>query len=144
MHSLLTTVPEHREMARDRRSASAESGGMQNPPASGQAYEPRTVSLPKAQLEDLNMIRNEWGKIVRDMGMSIRPSFRETVVEPAGDSCLCIVFNDPMNFAIGSRPSVLGDLERYVEQKYGKSLYFKSRVRETGNGWIPAISAMMS
>ena len=76
------------------------------------------------------MIRNEWGKIVRDMGMSIRPSFRETVVEPAGDSCLCIVFNDPMNFAIGSRPSVLGDLERYVEQKYGKSLYFKSRVRE--------------
>ena len=105
---------------------------MQNPPVSGQNYEPRTVSLPKAQLEDLNMIRNEWGKIVRDMGMSIRPSFRETVVEPAGDSCLCIVFNDPMNFAIGSRPSVLGDLERYVEQKYGKSLYFKSRVRESG------------
>lgn len=104
----------------------------QNPPVSGQNYEPRTVSLPKAQLEDLNMIRNEWGKIVRDMGMSIRPSFRETVVEPAGDSCLCIVFNDPMNFAIGSRPSVLGDLERYVEQKYGKSLYFKSRVRESG------------
>ena len=106
--------------------------GMQNPPASGQTYEPRTVSLPKDQLEDLNMIRNEWGKIVRDMGMSIRPSFRETVVEPAGDSCLCIVFNDPMNFAIGSRPSVLGDLERYVEQKYGKSLYFKSRMRENG------------
>ena len=106
--------------------------GMQNPPASGQTYEPRTVSLPKAQLEDLNMIRNEWGKIVRDMGLSIRPSFRETVVEPAGDSCLCIVFNDPMNFAIGSRPSVLGDLERYVEQKYGKSLYFKSRMRENG------------
>ena len=105
---------------------------IQNPPVSGQNYEPRTVSLPKAQLEDLNMIRNEWGKIVRDMGMSIRPSFRETVVEPAGDSCLCIVFNDPMNFAIGSRPSVLGDLERYVEQKYGKSLYFKSRVRESG------------
>ena len=105
---------------------------MQNPQGSGKNYEPRTVSLPKAQLEDLNMIRNEWGKIVRDMGMSIRPSFRETVVEPAGDSCLCIVFSDPMNFAIGSRPSILGDLERYVEQKYGKSLYFKSRVRESG------------
>ena len=105
---------------------------MQNPQGSGKNYEPRTVSLPKAQLEDLNMIRNEWGKIVRYMGMSIRPSVRETVVEPAGDSCLCIVFSDPMNFAIGSRPSILGDLERYVEQKYGKSLYFKSRVRENG------------
>ena len=90
---------------------------MQNQQGAVQNYEPRTVSLPKAQ---------------RDMGMSIRPSFRETVVEPAGDSCLCIVFNDPMTFSIGSRPSVLGDLERYVEQKYGKSLYFKSRVRESG------------
>ena len=27
-----------------------------------QTYEPRTVSLLKAQLEDLNMIRNEWGQ----------------------------------------------------------------------------------
>lgn len=98
----------------------------------GQITEPRTVTLPKAQLDDLNLIRNEWGKIVREMGMSIRPSFRETVVEPAGDSCLCIVFHDPMNFSMGSRPSVLGDLERYVEQTYGKSIYFKARLRESG------------
>ena len=64
--------------------------------------------------------------------MSIRPSFRETVVEPAGESCLCIVFNDSMNFGMGSRPSVLGDLERYVEKAYGKSIYFKARLRENG------------
>ena len=94
--------------------------------------EPRTVTLPKAQLEDLNLIRNEWGKIVREMGMSIRPSFRETVVEPAGDSCLCIVFSDALNFSMGSRPSILGDLERHVEQAYGKSIYFKARLRESG------------
>lgn len=94
--------------------------------------EPRTVTLPKSQLEDLNLIRNEWGKIVREMGMSIRPSFRETVVEPAGDSCLCIVFSDAMNFSMGSRPSILGDLERHVEQAYGKSIYFKARLRESG------------
>ena len=94
--------------------------------------EPKTVSLPKAQLEDLNLIRNEWGKIVKELGMSIRPSFRETVVEPSGESCLCIVFNDPMNFTIGSRPVILGDLERYVEKTYGKSMYFKARLRETG------------
>lgn len=96
------------------------------------AQEGRVVSLPKAQLEDLNLIRNEWGKIIRSMGMSILPSFRETVVEPAGDSCLCIVFQDMMNFSIGSRPSVLGELERYVEQTYGKSMYFKARLRENG------------
>ena len=96
------------------------------------APEPKTVTLPKAQLEDLNMIRNEWGKIVRSMGMSVRPSFRDTVVEPAGDSCLCIVFNDSMNFGMGSRPIILGELERYVEQNFGKSIYFKTRLRETG------------
>ena len=113
------------------------SGGSIPPAVSGNgtAYdraEPKTVTLPKAQIEDLNLIRNEWGKIVRAMGMSIRPSFRETVVEPAGDSCLCIVFNDSMNFSMGSRPVVLGELERYVEQTYGKSIYFKARLRESG------------
>ena len=104
----------------------------QAPSLESREAEPRTVTLPKAQLEDLNLIRNEWGKIVREMGMSIRPSFRETVVEPAGDSCLCIVFSDAMNFSMGSRPSILGDLERHVEQAYGKSIYFKARLSESG------------
>ena len=104
----------------------------QAPSLESREAEPRTVTLPKAQLEDLNLIRNEWGQIVREMGMSIRPSFRETVVEPAGDSCLCIVFSDAMNFSMGSRPSILGDLERHVEQAYGKSIYFKARLRESG------------
>ena len=104
----------------------------QAPSLESREAESRTVTLPKAQLEDLNLIRNEWGKIVRELGMSIRPSFRETVVEPAGDSCLCIVFSDAMNFSMGSRPSILGDLERHVEQAYGKSIYFKARLRESG------------
>lgn len=95
-------------------------------------YQPREVAIPPAQLADLNLIRNEWGNIVRQMGMSIRPSFRDTVVEPSGDSCLCIVFSDPINYAIGNRPSVIGSLERFVAEKYGKSIYFKTRQRESG------------
>ena len=104
-----------------------------NPESSVSAYiPPETVSLPSAQVEDLNLIRNEWGKIVREMGMSIRPSFRDTVVEPSGDSCLCIVFSNAANYAIGSRPSVLGDLERHIEEAYGKKLYLKSRLAGAG------------
>lgn len=104
-----------------------------NPESSASAYiPPETVSLPSAQVEDLNLIRNEWGKIVREMGMSIRPSFRDTVVEPSGDSCLCIVFSNAANYAIGSRPSVLGDLERHIEEVYGKKLYLKSRLAGAG------------
>ena len=105
----------------------------QTAPVQGQpAVPPETVSLPAAQLEDLNLIRNEWGKIVREMGMSIRPSFRDTVVEPSGESCLCIVFSNAGNYAIGSRPSVLGDLERRIEEVYGKKLYLKSRLAGAG------------
>ena len=90
------------------------------------------VVLPEAQLEDLNLVRNEWGKIVKDLGGPIRASFRDTVVEPSGDSCLCVVFTDQSNFIIGSRPTTLGDIERYVEEHYQKSIYFKARLRGGG------------
>lgn len=93
---------------------------------------PQQVTIPKAQLEDLNLIRNEWGKIIRDLGGAIRPSFRDTVVEPSGESCLCIVFSGQDNYAIGSRPTVLGELEHYIEEKYGKTLYLKTRVKNAG------------
>lgn len=93
---------------------------------------PQQVAIPKAQLEDLNLIRNEWGKIIRDLGGAIRPSFRDTVVEPSGESCLCIVFSGQDNYAIGSRPTVLGELEHYIEEKYGKTLYLKTRVKNAG------------
>ena len=97
------------------------------PSAKAAPSPPRQVVIPKAQMEDLQLIRNEWGNIVRQMGMSVRPSFRGTVVEPGGDNCLCIVFLDPVNYAIGSRPSVIGDIERYIEEHYQKSIYLKTR-----------------
>lgn len=96
------------------------------------AVQPQTVSIPKAQLEDLNLIRQDWGKIIRDLGGPIRPSFRDTVLEPSGDSCLCIVFSGQQNYDIGSRPTVLGQLEKYVEEQYGKEMYFKARLKNAG------------
>lgn len=115
--------------------AGSASGGASGGAAGGAAepeVPPQQVSIPKAQLEDLNLIRNEWGKIIRDLGGAIRPSFRDTVVEPSGDSCLCIVFSGQDNYAIGSRPTVLGELEHYIEEKYGKTLYLKTRVKNAG------------
>lgn len=88
------------------------------------------VSLPKGQLEDLNLIRNEWGKITRELGGPIRASFRDTVVEPAGESCLCVVFSDQSNYMIGSRETTIREIERYVEDHYRKSIAFKTRLRD--------------
>lgn len=93
---------------------------------------PAQVTIPPAQLEDLQLIRNDWGKIVRTMGGSIRSSFRDTVVEPSGDGCLCIVFSSLDSFTVGSRPTILGELEEYVRNTYGKDLYFKARLMGDG------------
>lgn len=101
-------------------------------PADTAAAQPQKVTIPKAQLEDLNLIRQDWGKIIRDLGGPIRPSFRDTVLEPSGDSCLCIVFSGQQNYDIGSRPTVLGQLEKYVEEQYGKEMYFKARLKNAG------------
>ncbi len=93
---------------------------------------PRQVSIPKAELEDLNLIRQDWGKITRELGGAIRPAFRNTVLEPAGDSCLCIVFADEGNYQIGRTAERLGEIERYIEEQYGKELSLKARL--AGNG----------
>lgn len=87
------------------------------------------VALPKGQLEDLNLIRSEWGTIIRELGGPIRASLRDTIVEPAGESTLCIVFSEQSNFMIGSRAATLKEVERYVEDHYKKSISFKSRLR---------------
>ncbi|MCD8121724.1 MAG: DNA polymerase III subunit gamma/tau [Clostridiales bacterium] len=92
----------------------------------------RQISIPKAELEDLNLIRQDWGKITRELGGAIRPAFRNTVLEPAGDSCLCIVFADEGNYQIGRTAERLGEIERYIEEQYGKELSLKARL--AGNG----------
>lgn len=112
-------------------SAAGAPGGMAAGSAEA-AEPPQKAVIPKAQLEDLNLIRQDWGKIIRDLGGAIRPSFRDTVLEPSGDCCLCIVFSSQENYAIGSRSTVLGELERYVEEQYGKEMYFKARLRNAG------------
>lgn len=120
-----------------RMSAAGPGAGMTGQPGGGRELSqevavPDKVALPKAQLEDLNLIRNDWGKIIRELGGAKRPSFRETVVEPSGESCLCIVFSSPDSYAIGSRPTVVGELEEYVCKTYGKEIYFKTRMKNTG------------
>lgn len=93
---------------------------------------PEQIVIPQAQLSDLNMIQNDWSKIIGAMGRAARPSLSETVLEPGGDGCLCIVFTTQSNFSIGSRQSTLEELEEYVASHYGKTMHFKVRVKNSG------------
>ncbi|MDW2796978.1 DNA polymerase III subunit gamma/tau [Clostridium boliviensis] len=87
------------------------------------------VALPQGQLEDLNLIRGDWGNIIRELGGPIRASFRETIVEPSGESRLCVVFSDQSNYLIGSRESTIEEIERYVQDHYKKSIAFQTRLQ---------------
>ena len=113
--------------AADPKSTGGDSKSSQKP----QEEKPQVV-LPKGQLEDLNLIRNEWGKIVRGLGGGARAYLRDTVVEPGGDSCLTIVFLDAMNYDMGRRPTVMGQLEQYVRDHYSREIYFKTRLAGQG------------
>lgn len=93
---------------------------------------PEKVTLPQAQMEDLKLVRNEWAGIVRSIGGGAKSYLRDTVVEPGGEGCLTIVFMDSMSYDMGKRPTVIGHLEKYVEDNYGKAIYFKTRLAGHG------------
>lgn len=128
----LSRLPGPSENMAVRQAEEAEQAAGSGKDEADRSTEPRKVELPQAQLEDLNLVRNEWGKVLRELGGSIRSNFRNTVVEPSGENCLCIVFTSPDAYLIGNRPTVLGEIERYVEMTYGKTIYFKARLAGTG------------
>ena len=113
-------------------------------PAAGQAAssktavvetqpEPKMVSLPPAQYEDLMLMRKEWGRIasLSQLVGSIRLSLPKTSVEPAGEGCLCIVCTDENTFGIINREPELKNLQEVVQEKYKKTLQFKVRLESS-------------
>ena len=97
------------------------------------AQEPaQTVTLSKAQYEDLMLVRGEWQKLIRMVSGAGRAALKNTVVEPAGDSCLCVVCTEQGTFSIVNRESVFEELTRTVQEKYGKTIDFKARLDESG------------
>ena len=113
-------------------------------PAAGQAAsskpavvetppEPKKVSLPPAQYEDLMLMRKEWGRIasLSQLVGSIRLSLPKTSVEPAGEGCLCIVCTDENTVGIINREPELKNLQEVVQEKYKKTLQFKVRLESS-------------
>lgn len=94
----------------------------------------KTIALPKAQYEDLMLLRKEWGQVGRLMGGAVRAALRDTSVEPAGESGLCIVCPDESNFSIIDRENVLSELKAAVDQKYGKDIEFRVRLEASPPG----------
>ena len=107
--------------------ASSKTAVVETPP------EPKKVSLPPAQYEDLMLMRKEWGRIasLNQLVGSIRLSLPKTSVEPAGEGCLCIVCTDENTFGIINREPELKNLQEVVQEKYKKTLQFKVRLESS-------------
>ena len=107
--------------------ASSKTAVVKTPP------EPKKVSLPPAQYEDLMLMRKEWGRIasLSQLVGSIRLSLPKTSVEPAGEGCLCIVCTDENTFGIINREPELKNLQEVVQEKYKKTLQFKVRLESS-------------
>ena len=107
--------------------ASSKTAVVETPP------EPKTVSLPPAQYEDLMLMRKEWGRIasLSQLVGSIRLGLPTTSVEPAGEGCLCIVCTDENTFGIINREPELKNLQEVVQEKYKKTLQFKVRLESS-------------
>ena len=107
--------------------ASSKTAVVETPP------EPKKVSLPPAQYEDLMLMRKEWGRIasLSQLVGSIRLSLPKTSVEPAGEGCLCIVCTDENTFGIINREPELKNLQEVVKEKYKKTLQFKVRLESS-------------
>ena len=107
--------------------ASSKTAVVETPP------EPKAVSLPPAQYEDLMLMRKEWGRIasLSQLVGSIRLSLPKTSVEPAGEGCLCIVCTDENTFGIINREPELKNLQEVVQEKYKKTLQFKVRLESS-------------
>ena len=93
----------------------------------------RVVPLPRAQFEDLKLIREQWKKIIRDLGSSMRPALAEAVVEPVGEGTMSLGFTDETYYMLGGREQVLSALEDYVRVNYQKEIRFQPKLFSGGN-----------
>ena len=107
--------------------SSAEAADASSAQKTEAAKEPKIVTLSKAQYEDLQMIREQWGKILKDLGGAARPALSEATLEPVGEGTMNLLFHDEAGYMIGGREQVLKKLEDYVRVNYQKEIKFHAR-----------------
>lgn len=99
-----------------------ENSGHKTPP------EEQVVVLPKTQYEDLLFIKEQWGKIARDMGAASRPALMGAEVEPFENDGIMLRFQDENLYLIGSRETVLSGLSDYVRANFQREIRFRARL----------------
>ena len=98
--------------------------GMEEKPA-----EPQTITLPKAEYDDLMLVRKEWPKIVSMLGRSLGSVLRDSFVKPNGESRMSILIEDGMHCQIAGTEAHLEEIRKLVADQYGKDISFSVKSR---------------
>ena len=96
------------------------SGGSSGMDTAGAREPAQTVMLSKAQYEDLMLVRGEWQKLIRMVSGAGRAALKNTVVEPAGDSCLCVVCADSGIFSVVKNSKDSKSNTKIIQKQKGK------------------------
>ena len=95
------------------------------------AADEKPVVLPQAEWEELNLITEEWDRILNSIERIAKLSLAGTRVEPRGAGHLGIVFYDNMNYNMCRTVGALEQVKQYVEEHYSKTLEFDARLAAT-------------
>ena len=91
--------------------------------------EPQTITLPKAEYDDLMLVRKEWPKIVSMLGRSLGSVLRDSFVKPNGESRMSILIEDAMHCQIAGTEAHLEEIRKLVADQYGKDISFSVKSR---------------
>ena len=86
------------------------------------------ITLPKAQFEDLQLVRENWRRIIASADLHSKVALDGSVVEPLGEGQMVIVFTNQTYANIIGRDEVLSKLSNAVKDMFHKELKFKTRI----------------
>lgn len=97
------------------------------------------VRLTKAQFDDLQLIRENWRRIIGRADIKAKSALDGTFVEPLGEGEMVIIFTNPMYASIIGREEVVQSLSGAVEEMFQKQVIFKTKCVEEnyrGNEYV--------
>jgi len=88
------------------------------------------IKLPRATFEDLQLIRENWRRIIARADVKARVAMENTIIEPLGEGEMVIVFTDKIYAGIIGRAEVLDSLSAAVRDMFQKQVAFKTKCVE--------------
>ena len=90
--------------------------------------EPQTVVLPPAQLNELRLLQKDWKEIISAVGATAKTTLANVKLEPMDEGQMMLVFHDQQDHFMGSRPSMLQNVENYIATAYQIQVHLQAKL----------------